>query len=77
MIPQKCQQQQKGPAIPAPRLPPPPVRDSNPQAAAEGDAARRAAAKRMGFASTIDPKAPKSLIGTGGGYDQPGTRGLL
>lgn len=51
--------------------PPPPVRESNRQVAAEGETERMAAAKRKGIASTINPG---SLLGN---YDQPGTRSLL
>lgn len=77
MIPQKCQLWQKGPAIPKPIAPPPPVRDSSAQVTSVGEAARRAAGQKAGYASTINPKAPKSLLGTGGGYDTPGSRSLL
>ncbi|GAA5120549.1 hypothetical protein JIN84_05735 [Luteolibacter yonseiensis] len=58
---------------PPPPTPPPPVRDTNRQVAREGDLARAAAAKRMGYAATIRPQ--KSLLG--GSYDDPGSRKLL
>lgn len=67
----------KGAKIPAPVAPPPPVRESNRQVAAEGDTERAAALKRKGYLSTLQGDnggGPKSLLGN---YDQPGTRSLL
>lgn len=63
----------KGSAPPPPPPPPPPVRDSNRQVAAEGELSRAAAARRQGYAATVNPQ--KSLLG--GTYDKPGSRNLL
>lgn len=60
-------------APPPPPPPPPPVRDTNRQVAREGEFARAAAAKRMGYAATVRPQ--NSLLG--GTYDRPGSRSLL
>lgn len=71
----KLQRLHKG-EPPPPIAPPPPVRDTNRQVAAEGESARRAASLRRGYASTIEPKANRSLLSTGG-YDTPNSRSLL
>lgn len=59
---------------PKPVPAPPPVRESNTQTAAAGEAERKRAANRTGYASTLNPKAPQSLLGS---FDVPGSRGLL
>lgn len=75
MVPQKCQQQQKG-KPPTPIAAPPPVRESSRQAAAAGEGEREAAMKRDGYQSTVRPR--RSLLNQGASdYNQPGSRSLL
>ena len=75
MVPQKCQQQQKGKPPPTPIAAPPPVRESNRQVAAEGESERVAALSRDGYRSTLKRKS--LLNQDSSDYNQPGSRSLL